>query len=135
MALQNRLRDRLRPWHALMLAVFLAGFALSLQDTPLGRDSAFVAVISGLAAVVAFQFTVGNIWGYAVEYYNAGGSWTDLPFLTPFVAAIAVGAVTYFRIDPVLGAAAWAAFWTFIVVAGIVAVVTQFSAGYRESTA
>ncbi|ADQ66536.1 hypothetical protein C499_02227 [Halogeometricum borinquense DSM 11551] len=118
-----------------MLAVFLAGFALSLQDTPLGRDSAFVAVISGLAAVVAFQFTVGNIWGYAVEYYNAGGSWTDLPFLTPFVAAIAVGAVTYFRIDPVLGAAAWAAFWTFIVVAGIVAVVTQFSAGYRESTA
>lgn len=69
------LRDRLRPWHALMLVVFLVGSAGSLHraDT-ITAGTTFRAVVSGLFGLVPFQFTVGNGWGYAVEYHDTGGS-------------------------------------------------------------
>jgi len=127
------LRHRLRPWHALMLAVFLVGTAVSLlrADAPTG-GAVLRAVLAGLLGLVLFQFTVGNVWGYAVEYRNAGGSWTDLPFLTPFVAAGAAGVGVALRFDSA-GVGAWAAFWVFVIVAAVVALGAWFVAGYREA--
>jgi hypothetical protein len=93
-----------------MLAVFLAGTAWGLRGRPLEPLPVLTAVVGGLFGLVVFQFTVGNLWAYAVEYHNAGGSWTDPPFV-----------------------AAWAAFWTFAVAAGVVAVVVNAAAGYREA--
>ena len=127
------LRERLRPWHALMLAVFLVGTTVSLlrADT-VTTGSAMRAVLSGLFGLVLFQFTVGNVWGYAVEYYNAGGSWTDVPFLTPFVVAAGTGVAAAVRTGSV-GLGAWVAFWAFVIVAAVVALSAWFVAGYREA--
>ena len=128
------LRDRLRPWHALMLVVFLVGTAVSLLRADAVTAGAVLrAVLAGLFGLVLFQFTVGSVWGYAVEYYNAGGSWTDLPFLTPFVAAGVAGVAVAVRFDSV-GVGAWAAFWVFVIVAAVVALGAWFVAGYREAT-
>lgn len=130
------LRSRLRPWHALMVAVFLAGTAVSLWrfDEPLGPLLAFRAVLQGLFGLVVFQFTVGNLWAYAVEYHNAGGEWTDLPFVAPFaIAVLAVVATVLATGD--LAAAAWGGFWTFAVVAGLVAVAVWVAVGYRDAPA
>ncbi|SFR55070.1 hypothetical protein [Halogeometricum limi] len=134
MTLRSRLQHRLRPWHAVMLAVFLAGAAFSLRDGDYAPFRVLAAVVAGLFTLVLFQFTVGNLWAYAVEYHNAGGSWTDAPFLAPFAAGGGAGAVTLFYTDS-LGAAAWAAFWTFAVVAAVVAGAAWFLAGYRDSAA
>ena len=125
------LRDRLRPWHGVMLAVFLAGSSISLTraDT-VTTATAMRAVLSGLLGLVVFQFTVGNVWGYAVEYHNTGGEWTDLPFLAPFVAAGVAGAVVAVRTGSA-GLSAWVAFWAFVIVAAVVALGTWFLAGYR----
>jgi len=126
------LRDRLRPWHALMVAVFLIGTGVSLLRTGAVTSGALLrAVLSGLFGLVLFQFTVGNVWGYAVEYHNAGGEWTDLPFLAPFVAAATAGvAVGVGTGSAAVGA--WTAFWAFVVVAAVVALGAWFVAGYRE---
>ncbi|MFC6989383.1 hypothetical protein ACFQJD_12950 [Haloplanus sp. GCM10025708] len=132
----SALRSRLRPWHALMVAVFLAGTAVSLwrAGEPLGPALVFGAVLRGLFGLVLFQFTVGNVWAYAVEYYNAGGRWTDLPFVLPFaVAGLAAAAALLVASD--LALAAWAGFWTFVVVAGVVAVAAWFAVGYRDAPA
>jgi len=133
MALQ--LRDRLRPWHAVMLVVLLAGIAVSLsQSNELTGGAVLQAVLSGLLGLVLFQFTVGNVWGYAVEYHNTGGSWTDWPFLFPFVsAAVGGAAVGVWFGSAALGA--WVAFWVFVVVAGVVAVGSWLVVGYRETGA
>lgn len=137
-SLHHQLHDRLRPWHGLMLAAFFVGAGVSLvESTPdlaaVSLDRAFLAVLSGLFAVVVFQFTVGNVWGYAVEYVNAGGSWTDPPFLAPFalagVAGVAAGAWT-----GEVAVGAWAAFWAFVVGSAVVAVGAWVAVGYRESS-
>jgi len=125
------LRDRLRPWHALMVVVLLAGIGVSLSraDAVTGA-TAVRALVSGLFGLVIFQFTVGNVWGYAVEYRNAGGSWTDRPFLAPFVTAGLAGvAAGVWTGSP--GAGAWVAFWVFVLVAAAVAVGTWMLVGYR----
>ncbi|AUV83965.1 hypothetical protein C2R22_11670 [Salinigranum rubrum] len=115
-----------------MLAVFLLGAGLSLaRNGALTTRTASLALLSGLFGLVVFQFTVGNVWGYAVEYYNAGGRWTDLPFLVPFVAAGLAGAVVALRFES-LAAGAWTAFWTFVVVAGLVAITAWMAVGYRD---
>ncbi|ELZ78438.1 hypothetical protein C455_12163 [Haloferax larsenii JCM 13917] len=134
MSLQHRLREWFRPWYALVFAVFVAGTAWSLRGQPLGLSSILIAVTGGLLGAVVFQFTVGSVWAYIVEYANAGGRWTDGPFLAPFTIGIATGAVTYVY-DASVGAAAWAAFWSFAVSAAALAVIAQFYAGYRESSA
>jgi hypothetical protein len=127
------LRDRLRPWHALMVVVFVAGTTTYLLDANSATGGTGVrAVVSGLFALVVFQFTVGNVWGYAVEYHNAGGRWTDLPFLMPFVTAAVAGVVAGVYAGSVL-AGAWAAFWVFVLVAAVVAVGTWVVAGYTEA--
>jgi hypothetical protein len=116
-----------------MAVVFVVGTSLSLQRAGgVSGGTVLRAVLSGLFGLVIFQFTVGNVWGYAVEYYNAGGSWTDLPFLTPFVAAGVTGIVTAVYTGSV-GAGAWVAFWAFVVVAAVVALGAWFVAGYREA--
>ncbi|ESP88206.1 hypothetical protein K933_10360 [Candidatus Halobonum tyrrellensis G22] len=116
-----------------MLAVFVVGFAASVwRDDPAVGPELLVPTINGLFAVVLFQFTVGNVWGYAVEYRNAGGRWSDLPFLAPFVAAAAWGLFA-FVVTESPGAAAWSAFWGFVVVAAVTALVVQLLLGYRES--
>jgi hypothetical protein len=126
------LHDRLRPWHCVMLAVFLLGTGLSLvRNGVLTTRTASLALLSGLFGLVVFQFTVGNVWGYAVEYYNAGGRWTDLPFLVPFVAASLAGVVVALRFES-LAAGAWTAFWTFVVIAGLVAITAWMAVGYRD---
>lgn len=126
------LRDRLRPWYGVLLAVFLAGTALSLwRAGTLTTTTAFSAVLSGLFGTVIFQFTVGNVWGYAVEYHNTGGQWTDWPFLCPFVAAAGSGVAITVVTDSV-AAGAWGAFWAFVVVAGLVAIGTWLVVGYRN---
>jgi len=129
------LRDRLRPWHGVMLIVLLAGIAVSLSRAEtLTRDALFRAVLSGLFGLVIFQFTVGNVWGYAVEYYNTGGEWTDWPFLLPFVSAAVGGVAAGFYVgDPVAGA--FTAFWVFVFVAAVVAVGSWLLVGYREADA
>jgi hypothetical protein len=130
MALQ--LRERLRPWHGVMLVVFVVGASLSLQRAGgVTGETVVRAVLSGLLGLVIFQFTVGNVWGYAVEYYNAGGSWTDLPFLTPFAVAGVAGVATAVYTGSV-GAGAWVAFWAFVVVAAVVALAAWVAAGYHE---
>jgi len=125
------LRDRLRPWHGVMLVVFVAGTGVALlRIGTVTSDSALRAVLAGLFGLVIFQFTVGNVWGYAVEYHNAGGSWTDVPFLTPFVAGVAAGVYT-----GSVGVGLWVAFWAFVIVAAGVAVAAWVVAGYREAGA
>lgn len=128
------LQDRLRPWHALMLAVFAVGAGSSLLRTGIVTvGNGFIAVLSGLFAVVIFQFTVGNVWGYAVEYYNAGGDWTDTPFLAPFIVGGIAGIALGIRFESVaLGA--WVAFWMFTITAALVAVGVWFFVGYREQS-
>jgi len=138
-SLQSTLRDRFRPWYILDVAAFLIGATGSVwrarsgfgELAPLTPFSSVTAVVSGLFAVVVLRFTVGNLWGYAVEYANAGGQWSDLPFLVPVVSLLASVGVTY-AITNSLGAAAWAGFWTFVVVAGAVAVAVSFAAGYSD---
>ncbi|WP_336025021.1 hypothetical protein [Halobellus salinisoli] len=142
MSLQSALRDRFRPWYLLDIAAFLFGAVGSIQrsvsgfgDLPsLTPFAAVSAIIAGLLAVVVLRFTVGNLWGYAVEYANAGGQWSDLPFLVPVGGGVAAVVLTY-AVTTSLGAAAWAGFWTFAVVAGAVAIAVSFAAGYRESSA
>ncbi|QZP38859.1 hypothetical protein [Halobaculum magnesiiphilum] len=127
MSLRTRLRDRLRPWHGLMLAVFLAGAGTRLMD---GARPLF-AVLVGLFWLVIFQFTVGNVWGYAVEYRNAGGDWGDAAFVAPFAVAFLAGATLY-AVSRNLGAAASAAFWVFVAATAVTAVVVNLLVGYRE---
>jgi hypothetical protein len=125
------LHERLRPWHGVLLAVFLAGTALMLwRAESLTTRTALSAVLSGLFGTVIFQFTVGNVWGYAVEYHNAGGQWSDWPFLLPFVAAGGSGVAIAVVTDSV-AAGAWAAFWAFVVAAGLVAIGAWLVVGYR----
>jgi hypothetical protein len=142
MSLQSAIRDRFRPWHLLDVGAFLLGAGGSIRRTVSGFDefasltafAAVTAVVSGLFAVVVLRFTLGNLWGYAVEYVNAGGQWTDLPFLVPVGGGLAAVAVTYAATTS-LGAAAWAGFWTFAVAAGVVAVAVSLAAGYSEASA
>jgi hypothetical protein len=118
-----------------MVAVFLVGTAVVLlRAGNVTTQSMLRAVLSGLFGLLIFQFTVGNVWGYAVEYRNAGGEWTDLSFLTPFVAAGLAGVVVGVRTGSV-GLAAWTAFWTFVVVAAVVAVGAWLAVGYRQADA
>jgi hypothetical protein len=127
------LRDRLRPWHALLLAVFAVGTAVALLRTgSITTRSVLRAVLSALFGLVVFQFTVGSVWGYAVEYHNTGGSWTDVPFLTPFAVACLAGVVVGIRSGSA-GLAAWTGFWAFVVVAAVVAVGAWVAAGYRQA--
>ncbi|WP_338741363.1 hypothetical protein [Haloplanus salilacus] len=127
------LQDRLRPWHALMVLVFLVGTTVVLLRTgSITTRSVLSAVVSGLFGLLVFQFTAGSVWGYAVEYHNTGGEWTDLPFLLPFAAAGLAGVVVGVRSGSV-GAAAWTAFWAFVVVAAVVAVGAWVAAGYRQA--
>ncbi|QCC47071.1 hypothetical protein [Halobellus limi] len=141
MSLHHRLHDRLRPWYFLDVAAFLLGAVGSLRRalsgfgelTSLTPFEAVTAVASGLFAVVVLRFTVGNLWGYAVEYANAGGQWSNLPFLVPVGGGLAAVAVTYAATTS-LGAAAWAGFWAFAVAAGVVAVAVSLAAGYSEAS-
>ncbi|SFG46714.1 hypothetical protein SAMN04488063_2143 [Halopelagius inordinatus] len=128
------LRERLRPWHGLLVAVFLVGTAWSLSETadPFSLPAVVFGVFYGLLWAVGFQFTVGILWAYAVEYHNAGGSWTDLPFVAPFAVALVAGVAVGVAFEDV-GVGAWAAFWTFVVAAAAVAVAVWIRVGYRES--
>jgi hypothetical protein len=124
-----------------MLLAFLvgAGFSLARRGSPGGIAlvDLMSALLIGLFAVVLLQFTVGNVWGYAVEYANAGGSWTDWPFLVPFGAGLLV-IVAVLVVNPgmttvpVIAAALWSGFWGFVIAAAVVALVVRVSLGYRE---
>ena len=117
-----------------MLAVFLVGFAASVwRDDPGSGPELLVPVLNGLFAVVVFQFTVGTVRAYAVEYRNAGGQWRDLPFLAPVVAA-ALSGVAVLAATNSPGTAAWSAFWAFVVVAAVTAVVVRVVVGYRDAS-
>ena len=149
MSLQSALSDRVRPWHLLDVAAFLFGAGSSIRRTSPGvgelTDLSLVAitgisllttvtaVASGLLAVVVLRFTVGTLWGYAVEYANAGGQWSDTPFLVPVGGGL-VAVVAAYAATESLGTAAWAGFWTFVAAAGVVAVAVSFAAGYRETS-
>ena len=143
MSLQSAARDRLRPWYALDVAAFAlgsvgglrrggSGTTVDLTSAVLDPYSVVIAVVYGLLAVLVLRFTAGNLWAYAVEYVNAGGQWSDLPFLVPVGGGLGAVAITY-AVTTDLGAAAWAGFWTFAAVAGIVAVAVSFAAGYRDT--
>ncbi|QLG64012.1 hypothetical protein HUG12_07000 [Halorarum salinum] len=116
-----------------MLALFLVagGLSLARAESPTA-GAAFTAGLYSLLAVVLFRFTAGNVWRYAVEYRDAGGAWSDLPFLAPFVVAAAVGAAVLLP-GGSLGSAAWAAFWGFVVAAGLASAAVWLAVGYRES--
>jgi hypothetical protein len=116
-----------------MTVVFLAATAWSLRGPPTPTN-VLMAVVGGLTGLLVFQFTVGNVWAYAVEYRNSGGRWTDLPFVAPFAVAAAGAGGTYLWTSSV-AAAGWAAFWTFAVAAAVVALVAWLSVGYREASA
>lgn len=150
MSLQSTLSERIRPWHLLDAAAFLFGAVGSIQRaspavdeladisltaiTGISLFTAVTAVASGLFAVVVLRVTVGALWGYTVEYANAGGEWSDPLFLVPVGGGLVAVVATY-AVTGSLGAAAWAGFWTFALAAGAVAVAVSFAAGYRESTA
>ncbi|WP_277555119.1 hypothetical protein [Halobaculum limi] len=127
MALHHRVAAQLRPWHALMLAVFLAGTALQLTR---GLDP-LSAALSGLFGLVIFQFTVGNVWAAAVEYRNAGGRWRDLPFLVP-IGLAAFAATTLYAVSENVAVAASAAFWVFVGATAVTAVVVNLVVGYHQ---
>ena len=117
-----------------MLAAFLVGggaYLVRADGVTLGTVPA--AVLYALFAVVLFQFTVGNAWAYAVEYRNAGGRWSDLPFLAPVLVGVLSGATVLVTTNS-LGAAVWSAFWGFVVVAPVTAVVVWLLVGYREAS-
>ena len=137
MSLRDRLRPDFRPWHGLMAAVFVVGAASSVARNDLlaaeiGPETLFLPVIEGLLGVVVFQFTVGNVWGYAVEYYNAGGQWSDPVFLAPFVVTAAAGVAAFVVVGDAVTAAA-VAFWTFVLAAAVLAVTVQVAVGYRAA--
>ncbi|SDX85825.1 hypothetical protein [Halobellus clavatus] len=142
MALPRPLPDEFRLWYLLDVAAFVVGVWTWLQQssTPAADLLALdpfvvsVATVSGLLAVFILRVTVGNLWGYAVEYANAGGEWTDLPFLATLGIGVAAGIATYV-VTASLGAAAWTAFWAFVFGAIGVGVVVHLAAGYRESSA
>ncbi|QLG27884.1 hypothetical protein HUG10_10105 [Halorarum halophilum] len=128
------LQDRLGPWHGLLILVFLVATGLSLaRAEELTAVAGLSAVLYGLLAVVLLQFTVGNVWAYAVEYRDAGGAWSDLPFLAPLVFGVCWG-VFAFSTTRSVGVAAWAAFWGFAIVAAITAVAVWLLLGYREGS-
>lgn len=140
MSLHRRARDRVRPWYLLDALAFLFG-AASLSDV---RPAAILrgvlpdtlvlveAVVSGLLGVIILRLTLGNAWGYAVEYVNAGGSWTDGPLWAPAAAGTVAGVASYAATTN-LGAAVWTGFWTFAFAAGAAAVAVSFAAGYRDA--
>ncbi|MFC7069599.1 hypothetical protein [Halobaculum lipolyticum] len=137
MSLHDRLPDRLRPWHLLMLAVFVAGAGLSAaRNAPfpagVGIQDLVLFTIEGLFGLVIFQFTVGNVWAAAVEYRNAGGSWRDLPFLAPVVLAV-FAAATLYAVSGNVGVAASAAFWVFVGATAVTAVAVNVVVGYTEA--
>ena len=149
-SLQSALSDRVRPWHLLDVAAFLFGAVGSIQRATPGVDgltglpvvaitgisllAAVTAVVSGLFAVVVLRVTVGSLWGYAVEYTNAGGQWSDRPLLVPVGSGLVAVVATY-AVTERLGAAAWAGVAAFALAAGVVAVAASFAAGYRDSAA
>ncbi|AEN05676.1 hypothetical protein [Halolamina sp.] len=124
-----------------MLLAFLLGagvqFAWRGSPSGLALPDLLTALLAGLFAVVLLQFLVGNVWGYAVEYTNAGGSWTDGPFLVPFVVGLLV-AVAVLLVNPgmttgpVVAAVLWSGFWAFVLAAVVVAVVVRFYVGYND---
>ena len=145
--------DHIRPWHGLMFAAFCLGAGLAVREVDttagLGPEAVFLPVMQGLLAVVAFQFTVGSVWSYAVEYRNHGGDWTDHTLLAPFalavfggLAAVAVGfansafTAVGFRDTAVavLGTFLTGAFWTFVLAAVVVNLAAQALAGYTDAT-
>ena len=142
MSLHRRARNRFRPWYLLDALAFLSGAVATPGVSP-GvivrgdtRPDALVlvtAVVSGLLGVVVLRFTLGNAWAYAVEYIDAGGSWTDGPLWAP-AAAGTVATVASYAATASLGAAAWAGFWTFAFAAAVAAVVVSFAAGYRQES-
>jgi hypothetical protein len=116
-----------------MLVVLVAGTGVSLWRTDaLTAVTAVRALVAGLFGLVLFQFTVGNVWGYAVEYHNAGGSWTDPPFLAPFVLA-GVGGGVAAVVEGSVAVGAWVAFWLFVVAAAAVTAGAWLVVGYRDA--
>ncbi|MBB6645209.1 hypothetical protein [Halobellus ruber] len=142
MSLPQRAHRRFRPWYLLDALAFLLG-AVShptvrpgaiLGDGPGSPDpvALVTAVAAGLLGVVVVRFTLGNAWGYAVEYVDAGGSWTDGPLWAPAAAGTVAGVASYAATTN-LGAAVWTGFWTFAFAAGAAAVAVSFAAGYRDA--
>jgi hypothetical protein len=119
----------------LLVVVLGVGTGVSLVrgDAVTGRTVGR-ALLAGLVGVVVFQFTVGSVWGYVVEYRNAGGAWTDRPFLAPFVLAGVAGAAAGLARGSV-ALAAWVAFWAFVIAAATVAVGAWVVVGYRDRSA
>jgi hypothetical protein len=140
MALHERLPDRFRPWYALLVAVFLVGAGVAFVDAgaALSVGSALYATLEGVLWAVAFQFTVGTVWSYAAEYRRAGGDWTDALFAAPVVVAVVAGVAAGWVAGGdwtrTAAVAAWAAFWAFVVAAGLLAVGVRVALGYREAS-
>ena len=140
MSLPQRARDRFRPWYLLDALAFLLGAVSPPEVRPetmlRGGLSVLVlatAVVSGLLGVLVLRFTLGNAWGYAVEYVNAGGAWTDAPLLAPAAAGVGATAAVYVATaNP--GAAVWTGFWAFAFAAFAAAVAVSFAAGYRQES-
>lgn len=147
------LPDRLRPWHGVLVTVFclVTGAAVRDVDTTagLGPEAIYVPVMQGLLAAVVFQFTVGSVWGYVVEYREHGGGWTDNTLLAPFALAVLAGltgtAVWLTYGMPVagdlqalavaaLGSFLWAAFWGFVLSVVVVNLAAQLLKGYSDAT-
>ena len=142
MSLQQRVRDRIRPWYLLDALAFLFGAAstpgLRLEAMLRGDASPdalvlVTATVAGLLGVIVLRFTLGNAWGYVVEYINAGGAWTDAPIWAP-AAAGTVAAVASYAATTNLGAAVWTGFWVFAFAAFAAAVAVSFAAGYRQES-
>ena len=141
MSLPQRARNRLRPWYLLDTLAFLFGAASPPEIRPAAilrgvTPDAFVlvtAVAAGLFGVVVLRFTLGNAWAYAVEYVDAGGSWTDGPLWAPAAAGVAAAVASYATTTSV-GTAVWTGFWTFAFVAGVAAVGVSFVVGYRRGS-
>ena len=146
------LPDRLRPWHGLLTAVFcfVAGAAVRDLDTTagLGPEAIYVPVAQGLFAVLVFQFTVGSVWGYVVEYRKHGGGWTDNTLLASVALAVLAGlAGTAVWLtgpggrttDPqalavsALGSFLWASFWGFVLSVVVVNLAAQLMKGYSDA--
>jgi hypothetical protein len=141
MALHRLVGDRFRPWYVLLGVVFLAASAWSIRDatSPLSLPALLYATLEGLLWTVGFQFTVGAVWAYAVEYRAAGGDWTDAPFVAPFVVAVLAGAAAVAAAGgdrtQAVAVAAWAGFWAFVVAVAVLAVLVWVARGYREAAA
>ena len=137
------LRDRVEPWHALLIVAFLVGAGGSvLGNTAAGVGVMIVltAVLSGLLWAFTVYVFVGTFRNYVTSYAETGGSLWDPRFLAPFaVGGVAAAAALGWQLTdaefawPMVTDALTVGFWAFVLSMIVMLTASYVVAGYREA--